>query len=110
MGKRCDRRRRPRAGQGPAWLQEAVDKLCHGKSPGNHMGNFFECISEGGKPISDVWSHHRSVSLCHLANIAMRLERGLKWDPVQQRFPEDEAANGMLSRPQRAGYEIDVQV
>ncbi len=97
------------AGQGPDWLQEAVDKLCNGKKPGNHMGNFFECIKDGGKPISDVWSHHRSVSLCHLANIAMRLDRKLDFDPVAERFT-DEEANKMLSRTQREGFQIDVEV
>ena len=100
----------PRGGEGPAWMQEAVDKLCHGKRPGNHMQNFFDCIRDSGKPISDVWSHHRSVSLCHLANIAMRLDRALEWDPKKEMFANDEEANAMVSRSQRKGYEIDVQV
>ena len=100
----------PRGGQGPQWLQDAIDKLCHGKKPGNHMGNFFECIAEGGTPISDVWSHHRSVSLCHLANIAMLLERKVKWDPKQENFAGDEEANAMIGREQREAYKIDVEV
>jgi predicted dehydrogenase len=90
-----------------SWMQEEIVKLCHGKQPGNHMRNFFECIKDGGKPISDVWSHHRSVSACHLANIAMRLGRKLKWDPVAENFIGDDEANGMLSRPQRAPFAID---
>ncbi len=100
----------PQGGKGPAWMEEAIDKLCKGKSPGNHMGNFFECIREGGTPISDVWSHHRSVSLCHLANIAMRLDRPVTWDPESESFPGDEEANAMVSREQRDGYRIDVKV
>ena len=95
-------------GAGPQWLRDAVDKLCNGKKPGNHMGNFFDCIKNGGKPISDVWSHHRSVSLCHLANIAMILDRPLKWDPETETFPGDDEANAMISRPQREGYQINV--
>ena len=74
------------------------------------MRNFFECIRQGGKPISDVWSHHRSVSLCHLANIAMRLGRSLEWDPTRETFPDDDQATAMISRPQREGFEIDVRV
>ncbi|TWU50506.1 Inositol 2-dehydrogenase [Rubripirellula tenax] len=98
----------PIGGRGPDWLQEAVDKLCHGKKPGNHMANFFECIREGGTPISDVNSHHRSVSLCHLANIAMRLDRKVKWDPSKEVFIGDDEANSMIAREQREGYQIEV--
>ncbi len=90
------------------WMQEAMLKLCHGKQPGNHMRNFFECVKDRGKTISDIRSHHRSVSACHLANIAMRLGRKLKWDPVKEDFIGDEAASGLLSRKQRAPYAIDV--
>jgi len=88
------------------WMQEEILKLCHGKKPGNHMQNFFDCVKEGGMPISDVWSHHRSVSVCHLANIAMRLGRKLKFDPVKEDFIGDAEATAMLSRPQRPEYAV----
>jgi hypothetical protein len=67
-------------------------------------------MKNGGTPISDVNSHHRSVSLCHLANISLRLGRALKWDPEKETFPGDEEANGMIGRKQREGFEIDVEV
>ncbi len=72
----------------------------------NHMGNFFDCIEARRKPVSDVETQHRSVSLCHLSNIAVRLIRSLKWDPQQETFPADEQATALLSRPQRAGFEV----
>ena len=72
----------------------------------NHMGNFFDCIESRAQPISDLESQHRSVSTCHLANLSMRLGRPLTWDPQQEQFPGDDEANAMLSRPQRAGFEI----
>ena len=100
----------PSGGPGPQWLQDAVDKLCKGKQPGSHMGNFVDCIKNGGLPISDVWSHHRSISLCHLSNIALRLNRAVKWDPKTETFPSDDEANAMLSRKQREGFEIDVEI
>jgi myo-inositol 2-dehydrogenase / D-chiro-inositol 1-dehydrogenase len=100
----------PNGGLGPDWLQEAVEKLCHGKKPGNHMGNFFECIREGGMTISDPFSHHRSVSLCHLANIAMICDRPLTWDPAKEVFVGDDQANSMIEREQREGFKIDVKV
>ena len=71
----------------------------------NHMGNFFDCVLERREPVSDVVSQHRSVSTCHLGNIAMRLNRPLKWNPESESFGDDAAANQLLSRPQRTGFE-----
>ncbi|MGQ9573799.1 MAG: Gfo/Idh/MocA family protein [Thermoguttaceae bacterium] len=72
----------------------------------NHMGNFFDCVRERYRPISDVLTQHRSASVCHLANISMRLGRRLTWDPLKEQFVGDEEANRWLARPQRAPYEI----
>ncbi len=72
----------------------------------NHMGNFFDCVVSRRQTISDVVSQHRSVSTCHLGNIAMRVGRTLKWDPVQEVFPGDAEANGWLKREQRSGFEV----
>lgn len=72
----------------------------------NHMGNFFDCVAARRQPISDVVSQHRSASACHLANIAMRLGRPLRWDPEAEQFPDDDQARALLSRPRRAGFEL----
>ena len=72
----------------------------------NHMGNFFDCIRARRQPVSDVASQHRSVSTCHLGNIAMRLGRNLQWNPQLELFVDDAEANGLLSREQRSGFEI----
>ncbi len=71
----------------------------------NHMGNLFDCVSERKTPISDIESQHRSVSTCHLGNIAMKIGKPLKWDPKAERFPDNAAANKLLKREQRAGFE-----
>jgi myo-inositol 2-dehydrogenase/D-chiro-inositol 1-dehydrogenase len=72
----------------------------------NHMGNFFDCIEARKQPISDVASQHASATTCHLGNIACRLGRPLAWDATAGRFPQDEEANALLSRPQREGFEV----
>jgi len=72
----------------------------------NHMGNFFDCIEARRMPVSDVESQHRSVSVCHLANIALKLGRPVKWDPVAEEFVNDPEASKHLSRPQRSGFEV----
>ncbi len=71
----------------------------------NHMGNFFDCVQSKRKPISDIDSQHRSVSTCHLANISMRLDRKLQWNPETELFVNDAQADAMLKREQRKGYE-----
>src|SRR5262249_50798844 len=73
----------------------------------NHVGNFYDCLLSRRAPISDVASQHRSATVCHLANIAMRLGRPLRWDPESESFPDDAEANSLLSRPRRKGYELE---
>ena len=88
--------------------QSLLAKLYKGKKPGNHMRNFIECVKDRSEPVSDVFSHHRALTTCHLANIAIRLGRRLNWDPVTEQIVGDEAANTWLSREQRKGFEIVV--
>ncbi|MCA9269834.1 MAG: gfo/Idh/MocA family oxidoreductase, partial [Planctomycetales bacterium] len=87
---------------------DAITKVYKGKQHGNHMGNFFECVKSREEPISDVYSHHRAMTTCHLANIAIRLGRPIKWDPKTQQIVGDEEAARWQSREQRKGFEIVV--
>ena len=89
------------------WLDGEVVKLYKGKQPGNHMGNFFECIKDRTQPVSDVWTHHRTMTACHMCNITLLLRRKLNWNPVTEEFVGDDQANGLLSRPRRKGYTIE---
>jgi predicted dehydrogenase len=92
--------------ENPVPLSE-LTALRHGKKLDSHMGNFFECCRDRAKPAADVWSHHRSLTTCHLANIAIRLGgRKLTWDPEKEVIVGDEEANAWQTRPQRAGYEV----
>jgi len=90
--------------------EERIMQLYKGKKPGNHMANFFECIADRTDPISDVYSHHRAMTTCHLANIAIRLGRKIQWDSEKEMIVDDADANQWLAREQRKGYEIDVTV
>ena len=58
-------------------------------------------------PVSDVFTHHRTLTTCHLANIAIRLGRKLAWNPQTQQIVGDEEASAWQSRPQRKGFEIE---
>jgi hypothetical protein len=39
-----------------------------------------------------------------LSWIAMKLQRPLRWDPEAERFVDDDEANAMLTRPERAPF------
>ena len=49
---------------------------------------------------------HRTTTACILAYTAMNLKRPLTWDPVVERFVDDDEANATLSRPERAPYGV----
>ncbi len=89
---------------------DAMEEVYGGPLARSHMANFFDCVHSRSKPISDVWSHHRAMTTCHLANIAIRLGRKLEWDADSQQIVGDDDANAWLAREQRSGYEIDVEV
>lgn len=72
----------------------------------DHMQNWLDCIKTREKPIADAETGHRSSTVCHLGNIARWVGRRLRWDPVAERFPEDDQANEFLDRPRRPPYEL----
>jgi predicted dehydrogenase len=85
-------------------VDEAVAKLYKGKSMKGHMANFFDSIEDRSDPISDVYSHHRTMTSCHLCNITLMLGRKLEWDPEKETFPNDEQARALMTRSSRSKY------
>jgi len=69
-------------------------------------GNWLDCIHSRQAPTAPAEIGHRACSTCLLHHIAMKTKRHLHWDPKLERFKDDDAANAMLSRPQRAPYAI----
>jgi hypothetical protein len=72
----------------------------------DHVRNFLDCVKSRREPIAPVELGHRTASVCHLGNIAIRLMRKLRWDPQQERFAGDDEANAMLARPMRAPWHL----
>jgi hypothetical protein len=71
-----------------------------------HVRNFLDCVRSRRQPVAPAEVGHRSASVCHLGNVAIRLGRTVKWDPQRECFPDDEEANAMLSRPLRAPWQL----
>jgi len=75
-----------------------------------HLQNWLDCIKTRQKPVADVEIGHRSITVCHLANITRRVGRPLKWDPAKEQFDGDEEANKLVDLPRRKGYELPTLV
>lgn len=71
----------------------------------NHQRDFLTCMRSRQKPICDVEVGCRTVTVCHLGNLAYWNKRALKWDPVKERFIGDDEANTWLDRPKRAPWD-----
>lgn len=75
------------------------------RSPGHHQ-NWIDCMRSRNRPICDVEIGARSVTVCHLGNIAMRTGRKLEWNGAESRFVDDENADRWVSKPYRAPWHL----
>ncbi len=97
----------------PPDLLKGAPEETRAPAPGEavaHLKNFFECMRSRKNPNADVETAHRATTVCILMNMCRELHRKLRWDPKAERFPGDEAANKLLSRPRRKGYELPEEV
>jgi len=67
----------------------------------NHVRAFLDCVKSRQQTIANAEVAHRSISVCHVANICKRLGRPIKWDPANEKCVGDDEANRMLSRAYR---------
>ena len=73
----------------------------------DHFRNFIDCVISREPTAAPVEVAHRSITICHLGNIAMRLNREkLRWDPRTEQIIGDDEAARMLSRPYRAPWAL----
>jgi predicted dehydrogenase len=88
------------------------------ESPGDpaanlpHFAGFIKAVRSRRQAdqTADIADGHLSAALCHLANIAYRTGRSLKFDPRSETFPDDEEANRLLTRPYRAPFAVPAEV
>lgn len=75
-------------------------------SGSDHVRDFLDCVKSRSEPAAPIEVGHRSASVCHLGNIALRLREKLSWDPEAERFEgtKADAANELLDREQRDSW------
>ena len=74
------------------------------KASDNHFRDFIDCVISREEPVAPVEQAHRSISICHLGNIAMLLGRDLEWDPDTEQIRNDHVAHSLINRPYRAPW------
>lgn len=75
-------------------------------NPAGEHRNFLDCVKSRQDPYFPVDIGHRVSTVCHLANISIKLGRKLTWDPQRECFPNDPEATGMMSRAMRAPWSL----
>jgi predicted dehydrogenase len=74
-----------------------------------HVRNFLDCVKSRAVPISDLASAHRVSTMCHLANLSLRLGRKLRWDAAREDVIDDREASAQLSRPYRTPWDAELK-
>ena len=72
----------------------------------HHMQNYFDCVRSRKDPVSPIESAVESDSLCHISDIALRLQRKVRWIPKKERFQDDKEADARLTRTIREGWAV----
>ena len=87
----------------PENLKDSViaDSEFHLYKSDNHFRNFIDCVISGEETIAPAEIGHRSITMSHLGNIAMKLQQDLEWDPKNEKITNNDLANSMLSREMR---------
>jgi predicted dehydrogenase len=67
----------------------------------NHSGNFLDCIRSRRQTITPAETAHRSISVAHLGEIAMRTGRRIYWNAETEEIIGDAAASSLLGRAYR---------
>ena len=72
----------------------------------SHHHNFLNAVKTRRQPMAPAQVGHRSITICHLINIAMLTGQKLKWDPDREQITNSEKANRMLYRPMRSPWHL----
>ncbi|MEX2185882.1 MAG: Gfo/Idh/MocA family oxidoreductase [Pirellulales bacterium] len=85
------------------------EKEIHLYESNDHFRNFIDGVLTRKECVAPCEVAHRSITICHLGNIAMRLGRErIKWDAAKEQIIDDAEAAKWLSREYRAPWKLEV--
>src|SRR5438876_3501951 len=73
---------------------------------GGHWRNFLDSVKSRQPTVSPVEVAHHSATPGHLGLIAMLAGRKIKWDAMNERILDDDAATRLLTRPYRDPWKL----
>jgi len=76
------------------------------KGTGGIYGDFIHCVKTREKPFRDIELATNAVMVPHMATIAYKLRRSMKWDQAKQEFTGDAEANRFLDRARREPWQL----
>lgn len=92
------------------WTEPEKDKSGDAKDQYvRHTRNFLDCVKSRKEPISDLEGGHRITTVCHLANLSLRMGRKLRWDAAREEIAGDAETAAMLVRPYRAPWDKELR-
>jgi len=74
----------------------------------DHLQQFIDAIRTRVDPNVPVETGHSSCTVCNIANIANKLDRAVKWNPIVQKFMNDPEATALMHYKYRDGYSLDI--
>ena len=72
----------------------------------NHARNLLDCVKTREETICPIDAAVQADILCHISDIAIRLEEKLRWDPASERFVNNDTANRRLVRAMRSPWRL----
>jgi predicted dehydrogenase len=94
----------PEIGRRPIAPEEA--NLTYSTANVCHTADFLDAVRTRRKPSADVEIGCRTVTVCHLTNIACWLGQSLRWDPQAEDFIDNPEASRLLSRSMREPWHL----
>ena len=86
----------------PNWEKKLADY----PEPPAQNTNFIESIHTREKFALNELNGHRSATIVNMGAVALRLNRTLEYDPVNEVFINDQEANRLLNQPMRSPWTI----
>lgn len=74
-----------------------------------HVRNFLDCVKSRQDPVSDLAGAHDTSVACHLANIAHRVGRLVRWDGDREEIVGDPEASRLLTKTYRAPWDRELR-
>jgi predicted dehydrogenase len=83
-----------------------IPKIVNSQANTSHVNNFFDCVKSRKTPAADISIGHRSATVCHLGNIAVRTKKRIQWDPKTETIVGDAEASKWLMKEYRSPWRL----